>query len=315
MNIGIDIGGTNIGAGLVDENLNIIYKVEVPTNKDKGYDFVELEIIAIIEEMIQKALEFNQNIESIGIGIPGIVDVKGHNVIYSANLNWNNVPLCKKLMDKFNILINIENDATLAGIAELVLGVSKGYNTSVFITLGTGIGGGIVINNKVYTGRHGIGSEIGHMIVGENFYDCNCGNNGCLETFASSTAIQKYVINEIQKGANDTLILKKVNSFDKIDTKLIFECAKLGDELANKAVDRMVKYLTIGIANIINILDPDIIAIGGGVAKAGEFFLAKIKNLLPKYILFKDLNHAEIKLSTLGNDAGIIGASMLHKYK
>ena len=307
MNIGIDIGGTNIGAGLVDENLNIIYKVEVPTNKDKGYDFVELEIIAIIEEMIQKALEFNQNIESIGIGIPGIVDVKGHNVIYSANLNWNNVPLCKKLMDKFNILINIENDATLAGIAELVLGVSKGYNTSVFITLGTGIGGGIVINNKVYTGRHGIGSEIGHMIVGENFYDCNCGNNGCLETFASSTAIQKYVINEIQKGANDTLILKKVNSFDKIDTKLIFECAKLGDELANKAVDRMVKYLTIGIANIINILDPDIIAIGGGVAKAGEFFLAKIKNLLPKYILFKDLNHAEIKLSTLGNDAGIIG--------
>ena len=260
MNIGIDIGGTNIGAGLVDENLNIIYKVEVPTNKDKGYDFVELEIIAIIEEMIQKALEFNQNIESIGIGIPGIVDVKGHNVIYSANLNWNNVPLCKKLMDKFNILINIENDATLAGIAELVLGVSKGYNTSVFITLGTGIGGGIVINNKVYTGRHGIGSEIGHMIVGENFYDCNCGNNGCLETFASSTAIQKYVINEIQKGANDTLILKKVNSFDKIDTKLIFECAKLGDELANKAVDRMVKYLTIGIANIINILDPDIIA-------------------------------------------------------
>lgn len=315
MNIGIDIGGTNIGAGLVDENLNIIYKVEVPTNKDKGYDFVELEIIAIIEEMIQKALEFNQNIESIGIGIPGIVDVKGHNVIYSANLNWNNVPLCKKLMDKFNILINIENDATLAGIAELVLGVSKGYNTSVFITIGTGIGGGIVINNKVYTGRHGIGSEIGHMIVGENFYDCNCGNNGCLETFASSTAIQKYVINEIQKGANDTLILKKVNSFDKIDTKLIFECAKLGDELANKAVDRMVKYLTIGIANIINILDPDIIAIGGGVAKAGEFFLAKIKNLLPKYILFKDLNHAEIKLSTLGNDAGIIGASMLHKYK
>lgn len=315
MNIGIDIGGTNIGVGLVDEDLNIIYKVEISTNKEKGYKFIEAEIVNIVEKMLLKASEFNKNIKSIGIGIPGIVDTKGDNIIYSANLNWNNITLGKRLRDKFNMQINVENDATLAGIAESALGISKGYNNSVFITLGTGIGGGIIINNKIYTGSHGIGSEIGHMIVGENFYDCNCGNNGCLETFASSTAIQKYVINEIHKGADDTLILKKVNNFDKIDTKLIFECAKIGDELANKAVDRMVKYLTIGIANIINIIDPDIIAIGGGVAKAGEFFLNKINELLPKYILFKDLNYAKIELSTLGNDAGIIGAAMLNKYK
>ncbi len=315
MDIGIDIGGTNIGAGLVDEDLNIIYKVEISTSKEKGYNFVEAKIVNIIEEMLLKASQLNENIESIGIGIPGIVDIKGDNIIYSANLNWNNVSLGKRLRDKFDMQINIENDATLAGIAESALGVSKGYNNSVYITLGTGIGGGIIINNKIYTGSHGIGSEIGHMIVGENFYDCNCGNNGCLETFASSTAIQKYVINEIQRGADDTLILKKIDSIDKIDAKLIFECAKIGDELANKAVDRMVKYLAIGIVNIINIIDPDIIAIGGGVAKAGEFLLNKIKELIQKYTLFKDLNHAKIRLSTLGNDAGIIGAAMLNKYK
>ena len=150
------------------------------------------------------------------------------------------------------------------------------------------------------------------MIVGENFYDCNCGNNGCLETFASSRAIQKYVINEIENGCNDTLILSRVNN---IDARLIFQCAKLGDRLSNKAVDRMVKYFTIGIANIINIIDPDIIAIGGGVARAGDFLLNKIEYLLPKYILFKEADFAEIKLAKLGNDAGIIGAAMLNKYK
>ncbi len=315
MNIGIDIGGTNIGAGLLDENLNIVYKREIPTNKDKGYDFIESQIIMIIEDMISRASELNEEIDSIGIGIPGIADVTGDKVIYCTNLNWKNVPLGKNLKDKFNIPIYIENDATVAGIAESALGVTRGYSNSVFITIGTGVGGGIIINHKVYTGNHGIGSEIGHMIVGENFYDCNCENNGCLETFASSTAIQKYVINEIEKGYRDTILVEKTKDINEIDTKLIFESAKLGDELSNRAVDRMVKYLTIGIGNIINIIDPDIIAIGGGVAKAGDFLLDKIKALLPKYILFKELSYAEIKLAKLGNDAGIIGAAMLKKYK
>lgn len=315
MNIGIDIGGTNIGAGLLDEDLDIIHKIEVPTNSHKGYEFVEAQIILIIEEMIDKALKLNRKIDSIGIGIPGIADVKGDNIIYCTNLHWSNVPLGKNLRRKFNIPINIENDATIAGIAEAALGVTKGYSNSVFITLGTGVGGGIIINHKVHAGNHGIASEIGHMIVGENFYDCNCGNNGCLETFASSRAIQKYVINEIENGCNDTLILSRVNNIEEIDARLIFQCAKLGDRLSNKAVDRMVKYFTIGIANIINIIDPDIIAIGGGVAKAGDFLLSKIEYLLPKYILFKEVDFAEIKLAKLGNDAGIIGAAMLNKYK
>lgn len=315
MNIGIDIGGTNIGAGLLDENLNIVHRIEIPTKADKGYDFIESQIISIIKEMFSKAYELNQEIDSIGIGIPGIAEPSGDNVVYCANLNWNNVPLGKNLRKKFNIPINIENDATVAGIAESALGVSKGYSNSVFITLGTGVGGGFIIDGKVYSGSHGVASEIGHMLVGENFYDCNCGNNGCLETFASSTAIQRYVIKKIEEGYRDTLLLKKVNNVNEIDTKLIFECAKLGDELSNKAVDRMVKYLTIGIVNIINTIDPEIIAIGGGVAKAGGFFLDKIKNLVPRYILFKEISFAEIKLAKLGNDAGIIGAAMLNQYK
>lgn len=315
LRLGIDIGGTNIGAGLVDEDLNIIYKIEVPTETNRGYDFVQVKIIKIIEDMIKKANKLHKKLDSIGIGIPGLADKTGDYVISCTNLNWNNVPLGKNLREIFNFPINIENDATLAGIAESAKGVSKGYKNSVCLTIGTGIGGGIIINNKVYSGSHGIGSEIGHMIVGENFYNCNCGNNGCLETFASSTAILKYTINEIEKGEVDTLILKKVDSVEEIDTRLIFQCAKMGDGLSLKAVDRMAKYLSIGIVNIINILDPDIIAIGGGVAKAGDFLLDKINKFIPNYILFKDHGHGKVMISTLGNDAGIIGASMLHEYK
>ena len=315
MNIGIDIGGTNIGAGLVDENLKIVYRLEIPTNKEKGYAFIRDNIISIIEKMILKAEKEDKKIHSIGIGIPGIADRKGDNIIYCTNLNWKNVPLGKELRRRFDIKINIENDASLAGIAENILGMSRGYESSVFITIGTGLGGGIILNNKLYTGPHGIASEIGHMIVGENFYHCNCGNNGCLETFASSTAMEKYIRKMIQEGYKDTILLEKVKEPKDIDTRLIFESAEEGDTLSNLAVDRMVKYLTIGIVNLINVIDPEIILIGGGVARAGDFLLDKINKLLPEYILFKEVEYGKVQLAKLENDAGIIGAALLNKYK
>lgn len=315
LNIGIDIGGTNIGAGLVDENLNIVYSSETPTNKEKGYDFIEDKIISIIEELISKGKSMNKDIDSIGIGIPSITDLRGDNIIYSANLNWKNVPLGKNLRKRFNMKINIENDATVAGIAENRLGASKGYKDSVFITIGTGIGGGIIINNKIHLGSHGVGSEIGHTIVGENFYDCNCGNNGCLETFSSSTAMKNFITKELKAGNRDTILLDKISKLEDIDAKLIFQSGIMGDKLANEAIDRMVKYLTIGISNIINTLDPEIIVIGGGVAKAGDYLLNKINALLPRYILFKELDYGKVKLTELGNNAGIIGAALLNEYK
>ena len=298
MRIGIDLGGTNIGIGLLDDNLNIIYKKEFQTEKEKGYDYVKLKMMEEIEKVISRANK--NNIHFIGLGIPGIEDKKGN--IYCTNLNWHKLPLRKDLENRFKIPAYIENDATVAGIAEATVGASKAYKNSIFITLGTGIGGGIIVDNKIYTGSHGIGTEIGHMIVGENFYDCSCGNNGCLETFSSATALEKFV--EMKK-----------TSGEKLTTKDIFNLAQDGDELCLMAVDRMIKYLSIGIGNLINIMDPDIIILGGGISKAGDFLLNKINNLYPRYILFKSIGFAEIKLSTLGNDAGIIGAAMLKEYK
>lgn len=315
MKIGVDIGGTNIGLGLVDEDLNIIYEIEISTEAHKGYDFIEIKIIKAIEELIYRANDMNKQVNFIGIGIPGISDIEGSTVIYCHNLNWYNVPLGINLRKRFSIEVKISNDATLAGIAEKTIGVSKGCKNSVFLTLGTGIGGGIIIDDNIYIGSHGVGSEIGHMIIGENFYDCNCGNNGCLETFASATAIEKYIINEIQTGYKETMLLEEIGSMEEIDTEMIFRFAKEGDLLCNKAVNRMVKYLTIGIVNIINVLDPEIIVIGGGVANAGDFLLDKINEKLPKYILFKNMEYGKVELAKLGNKAGIIGATMLEKYK
>ncbi len=315
MNIGIDIGGTNIGAGLLDDNLNFIYKIEIPTELQNGYGFIEREIISIIENMVNIADKNNNKIDSIGIGIPGIVDKTGDKIVFCPNLHWSNIPMGINLRKRFDIDINIENDATLAAIAENLLGVSKGYKSSVFITIGTGVGAGIVIDGKMYNGVHGVGSELGHLIVGENFYNCNCGKNGCLETFVSSTGVEKYIFKKINEGKYDTKLLEKVDRVEDIDTRLVFQCAMEGDILSNLVVDRMVKYLTIGITNIINILDPGIIAIGGGVSKAGDFLLEKINNLLPDYILFNDMGYADIKIAKLGNDAGIIGAAMLKQYK
>ena len=312
MRIGIDIGGTNIGMGLLNSKLDMVYKSEMPTEKEKGYQYIRDKLIHAIEDMISRAGELGEKLDSIGIGIPGIADEEGDKVIFCTNLGWSNVPLGRDIRARFQIPVYIGNDATVAAIAESALGASRGYANSLFITIGTGIGGGIILDKKVYSGSHGLGSEIGHMIVGENFYDCNCGNRGCLETFASSTAMERYVRWEIERGFGDSLLLKDI---ENISAKAIFEGAAKGDRLSNMAVDRMVKYLVIGIANLINILDPDIIVLGGGVARAGDFLLERVRGLLPKYLLFKEMEYGKIELARLGNHAGIIGAAILGDYR
>lgn len=254
------------------------------------------------------------DIKGIGIGIPGACNDEGL-VYYAPNLFWNNVPLGELLKEKIDIPVFIENDATMATVGEVACGVARGISNCVLITLGTGIGSGIIINNDVYSGSHGIGSEIGHMIVGENFYNCNCGNNGCLETFSSAIALIKYTKKLLKDTDNnsvyDSLIFKKINGgTGLLDGKLIFDCAKKGDPIATKAVDRLVKYLAIGIGNIINILDPEMIIIGGGISKAGDYLIDKLNKEIPRNIWLKSMNLTKIVRASLGNNAGIIGSAV-----
>lgn len=311
--IGIDLGGTNIAAGIVDEKGNLIYTDSVPTRSERDAVEIIADIAKLVEHMLTEKGISKEEIKSIGIGVPGVSDETTGNIISCVNLGWYNQPLRVPLEELLKLPVFIDNDATVAGVAEYHAGKMKGYRNGVFITLGTGVGSGIIINGKVIRGSHGVGSEVGHMIVGENFYNCNCGKNGCLETFSSATAMIKYAQHGIKEGEKSSIINEIDGNLEKITAKLIIDHAKAGDLFAESVVDRMVKYLAIGIFNITNIIDPDIFVIGGGVSKAGDYLLKKLNEVVQANKLFKDLPVGKIEIAELENDAGIIGAAMLGK--
>lgn len=314
MLVGIDLGGTTIKAGLVDWEGRILIQSSIDTKVGRDYSLIIQDMIDQIEKLLMDYGGCIGDIESIGIGAPGLMNYKSGYVIYCTNLFWNNVPLGVLLKEYFQKPVYIENDATVAGLAESLFGSTKNVPNSVFLTIGTGIGGGIIINNKIYSGSHFAGSEIGHMIIGDNFYRCNCGNIGCLETFASATAMIKYAIHRLEKDKMKSKILDKAEGkTEKINAKIIFDAAKEGDQLGKETVDRMIKYLSIGIINVCNILDPDIIAIGGGVSKAGDYLIDRLKTEVGKMFFTPNIKYGDIVLAQLGNEAGILGAAFLGK--
>ncbi len=315
MYIGIDLGGTNIAVGIVDEQGNIKHEKSCATKSERKSQEIIDDIITLVLNILEEVHMDLEEIKAIGIGIPGLADKNG-NVIFCVNLGWRNVPLRDMLAKALHKPIYIDNDATVAALAEYENGSMKKCNSGLMITLGTGIGGGIILNGEVYSGFNGVGSELGHIVVGENFYDCNCGRNGCLETFASSTAIIKHTIKLIEETNENSIIIEKAGgNIKNIDAKMIFDSAKEGDKIANLAVNRLVKYLGTGIINIVNFIDPEIIVLGGGVAGAGEYLLNRITNEVMANKYYIDLPIAEIVLAKLGNKAGIIGAAMIAKHE
>ena len=218
--------------------------------------------------------------------------------------------LKKDLEDGLTQAVQLVNDATAAGIAEATFGSMAGCDNAMMITLGTGVGGGLILNGRIITGAHGVATEVGHMIMAENFYSCGCGKNGCLETFASATALVRYVKMRLQNGVTSPLKSEK-----KLDGKIIIDAAKAGDPLATEAVDRLAKYLGWAIANISDIVDPEIYAIGGGLSNAGRFLLEKIHIEAHKRLTYPHNAIPEIVLARFRNEAGMIGAANLKKYR
>ena len=309
--IGIDVGGTGIKVGIVDATGNLLAQGETPTLASRPY-------AQIIHDMAQCALSVLAHsgftladVHSIGIGIPGVTDQKTGVVIFCTNLKWHNVPLREQLQQHINKPVYIDNDATVAGYAESVCGVSKGSHSSVFMTLGTGVGGGIVIDGKPWSGFHGIGSEIGHIpmdLVGE---PCTCGNDGCVERYCSATAIirmGKQMANQHPDSLLHTLCNGDTNT---LTAKMVFDAAKELDDVAMKVFHHYVDYLCKAIYTIITFIDPEVIVLGGGVSKAGTFLLDAVMARLPRYMLYKTLPFARIEIAHLGAQAGVIGAAML----
>ncbi|MEG2897462.1 MAG: ROK family protein [Eubacterium sp.] len=311
MNIGIDVGGTNLAAGFVNEKGIVIGKISVKTNAAEGYEAV----INRIAELV-KALEKEKKVKNrcVGLGIPGIISRDGKSVLSCPNLKWENKPLKTDLEALTGQNIYLANDATVAGLAENNFGSTKGYKDAVMLTIGTGIGGSIILSGKGVNGAHGVASEVGHMIVGCNFYDCNCGKNGCLETFSSATALIRLAQKMIVEGQPSKIMDSAKGDFNAIDAKMVMDAAKEDDLVGKVCFNNMIEHLSIAISNITDIIDPAIYCIGGGVASAGDFLLNSLKQGVKKQMTFKKIAMPEIVLATFLNDAGIIGAASIVEY-
>ena len=308
--IGVDVGGTGIKIGVVNELGDILYRSTCETDVKGGFNKIIADIKFAIENIINENYIEHGQIKSIGFGIPGYIDK--HGKANCVNLNWKKVDFIQQLKESFpQFDVFADNDATVAGLAESKFGSTKDTDTSVVLTLGTGVGGAIIINGRPFSGVHGVGSEIGHMMIGDGWYKCNCGNEGCFESYCSATAIIKYAQKLLEEGYKSSILAMCENNLSNINAKMIFDAYAQNDEVAILVINRFKSYLAKGIANIVNTLDPGIIAIGGGVSKSEDIILDGLKEMVRGHLVYKEEEFADIVIATLGNDAGIIGAAIL----
>ena len=307
--IGIDIGGMSIKAGVV-VNGEIIQREVKETNQLGGLENIVEDITQIVNKLLHKSeLDIN-DIESIGIGFPGIVTDEGR--VTCVNIGLENALIIPQLEERLKgTIVRASNDANVAALVEHVYGSMKGYNSGVMITLGTGIGGGIVIDNKLIVGSNGVGAEIGHTMIANNYYDCNCGNNGCFETFCSATAIIKYAQKLLNENRETIIRDMCKNDINNITAKMVFDAYRENDMVAKEIINRFKKYLAMGIGNIVNFIDPAVISIGGGISNASDILLDGLSEQVKQHLPFKKTKIGDIVIAKFKNDAGIIGASAL----
>ena len=306
---GIDLGGTYIKAGLVDKDLSLVCKTSIPTGVGRSYPQIIEDMAHAVTDLAQSHGINMDQISSVGIGIPGVA--KNGVVIAVHNLYWLDIPLESEMKKHINAPIVIDNDATVAAVYEYHLGALAGCSVGVLLTLGTGLGGGIIINGRPFSGAHGFGSELGHIAIVPNGVQCTCGNKGCLEAYAAASALIRMGRRCVLERPESQLYHITGGDHNLVTSKMILDCAREGDYVALSIVDEYVGYLAMGICTIENMLDPDVIAIGGGVSGAGEFLLNKIIQASEGKGIFENQKYAEIRLAVSGNDAGIIGAAML----
>lgn len=309
--IGIDLGGTNIAVGVVTHEGKILATNNTRTLSDRPYQEIVRDMITCTMNALKTCGKTVEDIKAIGVGIPGVADQKTGYVIFCTNLGWRNIPLKDEIQKYINKPVYIDNDATVAGYAESVAGVSKNCQSSVFITLGTGVGAGIVINGKPWSGAHGVGSELGHMTLVADGVPCTCGNDGCVERYTSATAIIRMAKQHCQAYPDSEILKRAGGDPERINAKTVIDAAKMGDKVALQVFDRYSRYLAMTINNITAFLDPEMVVLGGGVSHAGQFLLDAVEEKLPRFLMYKTLPSPRIVLAQLGNEAGIIGAALL----
>lgn len=311
--LGIDLGGTNIVAGVVDD---VKHKIIAKASCKTAVPRPESEICDSMAEVALKAVDKAKltidDIKSVGIGVPGAVNPKTGIIEYSANLFFHNWEVVKMMEERLNKRVFIENDANAAALGEYLAGSAKGSKNAVAITLGTGVGGGIIINGKIYSGSNFAGAELGHMVIVKDGKKCACGRRGCWEAYASATGLISLTKEKILSEKLEYSYMLKMcdGDINKVDGRTAFDAMRDGAPTAKAVVEEYISYLACGLVNIINIFQPDVLCVGGGISNEGENLLAPLRSIIEKerYTKHNDKQTVICKC-TLGNDAGIIGAA------
>ena len=311
--IGVDIGGTNIACGIVNENCEIIARSKVKTNAPRPYSEILDDIKKAVRLACEEAGIAPSDAECIGIGCPGTCNQESGAVEYSNNLGFVNVPLRTDMESEFGIKVYLDNDANAAAFGEFAAGSAKGSRNAVVITLGTGVGSGIIIDGRIYSGSNFAGGEIGHTVIVADGRPCTCGRRGCFEAYSSATGLVNMT-REAAEANPDSLVAKLIEQDGKVSARTAYNAMKQGDKTGLEITEQYVKYLACGIANTINIFQPDILCIGGGVCNEGDTLLVPLKKAVAEQVYSKNsAKNTEIEICSLGNDAGIIGAAMLYR--
>ena len=315
--LGIDLGGTNIAVGVVDENCKIVKKGSVPTKAEREADEIIADMAKLCKDLVADCSLTMDDIEYAGVATPGTANRDTGIIVYANNLPFMNYPIAQKLSQMSGVKrVMIENDANAAAKAEAVAGAAKGAEFSVMITLGTGVGGGIVLDGQVYSGFNFAGAELGHMVIEKDGRPCSCGRNGCWESYSSATGLvnmTKDKLSECHSTGRETLMDKIVAKNEgRISGKTAFSAMKSGDAAAAEVVEDYIDYLACGLTNILRIFQPDVLSIGGGICNEGDNLLVPLKKKIDEMLHLPDYaKKTEIKIAEMGNDAGIIGAATL----
>lgn len=310
--VGVDLGGTNIVAGVVDDKFNIIHKDRIKTQSRLAFSTIVKNMADLIEKVINDSGIQREKISSVGVGTPSCMNPKTELIVHANSMGWKNVPLYSELKKYIDFPLYIKNDADCAALGESLAGAAKNYNSALMITLGTGVGGGIIINKKIFNGCDGMGAEFGHTKLVYHGESCTCGQRGCFEAYASATAL----INQTKTAAlnNPNTLINELcgGDINEIDGRTAFTAAKLGDKLGQKVVDNYISYLAAGLSSVICVFRPDVIIIGGGIGGEGDYLLNPLNEKIMECTYAVDIIGAPKAIkAVLGNDAGVIGAAML----
>lgn len=309
--VGIDLGGTNIAVGLVDENGRIVADISAPTMAERRYEEIVADMAELSKQVIIKAGVDEKEVAAVGIGCPGSIDNANGICAYANNLKMENAHIADEFRKHLDLPVNLENDANAAALGEYEIN-GNGAESFVFVTLGTGVGGGIILDGKIYRGFNGIGAELGHIVIESGGEQCTCGRKGCWEAYASVTALIRQTERAMKKNPN-SLMHKIAEEEGKVSGMTAFVAAKKGDAAALDVVNTYFEYIGEGLTNIVNIFQPEKIVIGGSISKEGDYLLKPVREYVERYDYNRKMAKVKIEIATLFGDAGIIGAALSAK--